>query len=192
MDQEWKRQLTPYDAELALMVESLFGTPCELKNGGDHYFFEADYEKHKDKPNYLLAVWDAIEGRAGKRLLEIRDDADRHAFFVRIKFSETQYPALVGSLESTAPKIAAGDEYCRQLVPVRAIEVTRANVDRLVAFVGGGEMEIPENGPAVFYFRNACGSVYAHAFESSYIVHVKDGLFKVVEKEEFEREYEPK
>ena len=86
MKQEyWKTKLTAFDAELIKMAESLTGKPCEPKNGGNHYFFEVDYEKHHD-PEYIAAIMDAIEGRTGKRLIYIKDDADRHALLVRVKF----------------------------------------------------------------------------------------------------------
>ena len=52
--QYWQIKLTAFDAELVKMVESLTGKPCEPKNGGNHFFFEADYEKHND-PQYILA-----------------------------------------------------------------------------------------------------------------------------------------
>lgn len=85
MKNAWKSKLTPFDAELCKMIESLTGEPCEPKNGGTHFFFEANYQKHND-PQYILAVWDAIEGRTGQRLISIKDDPDRQALFVRVKF----------------------------------------------------------------------------------------------------------
>ena len=85
--QYWQTKLTAFDAELCKMVESLTEKPCEPKNGGNHYFFEADYEKHND-PQYILAIWDAVEGRAGDRLKEIHDDPDRHCLWVRILFHD--------------------------------------------------------------------------------------------------------
>ena len=85
MEQNWHNKLTAFDAELCKMVESLTGKPCEPKNGGTHYFFEADYAGNND-PQYILAIWDAIEGRTGKRLISIKDEPDRHALFVRVKF----------------------------------------------------------------------------------------------------------
>ena len=60
--EDWEKRLTPWDIELAIMVESLTGKPCELCDGGDHFFFEADYEKHATEPEYLLALWDAMDG----------------------------------------------------------------------------------------------------------------------------------
>lgn len=87
----WKSKLTAFDAELVKMVESLTGKPCEPKNGGNHYFIEVDYERHND-PQYILAIWDAIEGRAGERLISMRDDPERHALIVRIKFRKGGCP----------------------------------------------------------------------------------------------------
>ena len=187
----WKTKLTPFDAELAIMVESLTGKPCELRPGGDHYFFEADYEKHND-PQYILAMWDAIEGRTGERLLEIKDDAERHALFVRVKFSEQKYPGIVRMERDHSAKETFGKTYCRKLQEIRAVQVDRNNPDVLLEFVGNGEMEIPDDGPAVFHFRNAAGSVYAHAPEHSYIVYIGPERFEIVDQETFEKEYESK
>ena len=91
MKDYWKTKLRAFDAELCKMVENLTGNPCEPKNGGNHYFFEADYSKHND-PQYILAIWDAIEGRAGNRLINIRDDADRQTLLVRMKFQTEDCP----------------------------------------------------------------------------------------------------
>lgn len=81
----WKSKLTAFDAQLCKMVESLTGLECEPKNGGDHYFIECNYRDHND-PQYILAMWDAIEGRAGDRLMEIHDDPERTCLMVRIRF----------------------------------------------------------------------------------------------------------
>lgn len=83
----WMRKLSAFDAELIRMVESLTGKPCDPKNGGNHFFFEVDYSTHND-PEYIMAIWDAIEGRLGKRLISIKDNADRKALMVRVKFAE--------------------------------------------------------------------------------------------------------
>lgn len=81
----WQTKLTAFDAQLCNMVESITERECEPKNGGDHYFFEADYGAHNE-PEFICALWDAIEGRVGSRLISIKDDADRHALLVRVKF----------------------------------------------------------------------------------------------------------
>ena len=84
-DDYWKRKLNAFDAQLCKMVESLTETECEPKNGGDHYFIEPSYKKHND-PQFILALWDAIAGRAGDRLLEIKDEPERQSLLVRIRF----------------------------------------------------------------------------------------------------------
>lgn len=91
MKDYWKTKLRPFDAQLCRMVESMTGKECEPKNGGDHYFIEADYSNNDD-PQYILAIWDAIQGRAGDRLIEIHDDPDRHALMVRIAFETGECP----------------------------------------------------------------------------------------------------
>ena len=185
----WRTKLTPFDTELAIMVESLTGKPCELKNGDNGYFFEADYENHND-PNYILAMWDAIEGRTGDRLLEIKDDAERHALFVRVKFSEQKYPGVIRASRDCSPQESYGKTYCHKLVEIRAVQVERDNAENVLRFVGNGEWEIPDDGPATFHFLNAAGSVFAHAPEHSYIVHAGPERFEIVDKETFEKEYE--
>lgn len=90
MNNYWKRQLNAFDAELCKMVESLTGEPCEPKNGGNHYFFEANYVHHRNDPQYILAIWDAIEGRLGQRLISMKDNADRSTIVVRARFHSGQ------------------------------------------------------------------------------------------------------
>lgn len=81
----WKTKLNAFDAQLCNMVESLTGVECEPKNGGDHYFIEPSYKNHND-PQFIVALWDAIEGRAGVRLMEIKDMPERQCLWVRIRF----------------------------------------------------------------------------------------------------------
>lgn len=191
MEHNWEQKLTPFDAELAMMVESLTGKACELKDGGDNFYFEADYEKHND-PQYILAIWDGIEGRAGKRLMEIKDDPERHALFVRVKYSEKEYPGIIRATRDQSPQESFGKIYCHKLVEIRAIQVERGNAETVLKFVGNGEWEIERRpgGKATFHFRNAGNSVYAHAPEHSYIVYVAPERFEIVDKETFEKEYE--
>lgn len=86
MEQEyWKTKLNAFDAQLCNMVESLTGVECEPKNGGDHYFIEPSYKNQNDQ-QFIMALWDAIEGRAGERLMEIHDDPERECLWVRIRF----------------------------------------------------------------------------------------------------------
>lgn len=187
----WKEKLNPFDAELFLMVESLTEKPCEPKNGGDHYFFEADYSKHHT-PEYISAVMDAIAGRLGERMIEMVDDPDRETILVRVKFSETEYPGLMQSVAKKRGNPDKGFVFCHKLEEIKAVQVKTENVQRLLEFVGNGQIEFPKDGPMKFHFLNASRSVWAHAEHLQYIVFVKEGLFEVVGKEEFELKYETK
>jgi len=187
----WENKLTPWDMELAVMVESLTGKPCELCNGGDHFFFEADYENHAHEPEYLLALWDAIEGRTGKRLIGIDDDPERHAFIVTVLFSNERYPALVRLDRDAKENPSAGTPYYSKTDDVNeilAVQVERGNDAQLLTFIGNGQMLIGEDKIA-FQFLNASGSVYADAPEHSYIVYRGPGRFEIVPREKFETEY---
>lgn len=194
MENWWKSKLTPFDSELCVMVESLTGKPCEPRNGGDEqYFIVADYSDNPD-PDFVSALMDAVAGRVGNRLDKIDDNPDEKYFVAYVFFSVEKYPNVLRLDRDAKPRIAVGDLYCRQLETIRAVQVKRENIGQLLQFVGNGEMEIEKipGGKAVFHFKNACGSVYAHAPEFSYIVHKKDGLFNIVDKETFEKEYEQK
>lgn len=190
----WEEKLTPWDRELFMMVESLTGKPCEPKNGGDHFFFEADYENHRNEPEYLLALWDAIEGRAGKRIVGMDDDAERHVFVVTVLFSNTTYPALIRCDRDAVEHPEAGTPYYSRTDDANeiwAVQVERANGAQLLSFVGNGELRIERRpgGKAVFQFLNASRSVYADAPEHSYIVYRGPGRFEIVANEAFEKEY---
>ena len=189
---DWKEKLTPSDAGIQRMIESITGMPCEPKNGGNHYYLEAFYKKNKD-PQFILGLWDAIEGRVGERLIRLNDDPGRECLVVRIKFSTEKLPGFVTCDRFDCPEHKEyGDTFCRQMDEVHALLVTKENKERLIAFTGGGEMEMPDSGRAVYHFLNASKSAWHKAPEGTYIVLIRDGLFKVVSKEEFEREYEPK
>lgn len=187
----WENKLTPWDIELAVMVESLTGKPCELCNGGDHFFFEADYQNHANEPEYLLALWDAIEGRTGKRLIGMDDDPERHVFVVTVLFSNERYPALVRLDRDAKENPSAGTPYYSKTDDVNeilAVQVERGNDAQLLTFIGNGQMLIGEDKIA-FQFLNASGSVYADAPEHSYIVYRGPGRFEIIEQEKFEKIY---
>ena len=189
---DWKQKLTPWDYELLVMVESLTGKPCEPKNGEENFFFEADYENHAHEPEYLLALWDAIEGRAGKRLVGLDDDAERHVFIATVLFSNVRYPALIRLDRETKENPSAGTPYYSKTDDVNeilAVQVERENDAQLLAFVGNGQMLIPQEGKIAFQFLNASRSVYADAPEHSYIVYRGPGRFEIVPQEKFETEY---
>ena len=192
--EEWTKRLSPWDWELSIMVESLTGKPCELCNGGDHFFFEADYADHANDPEYLLALWDAIEGRTGKRLIGLDDDPERHVFIATVLFSNERYPALIRCDREAEENPSAGTPYYPigdDANPDLAVQVERENGAQLLSFVGNGQMLIGKDpgGKVVFQFLNASGTVYADAPEHSYVVYRAPGRFEIVDRDRFEREH---
>ena len=186
---DWKEKLTPFDAELCVMVESLTGKPCEAKNGGEHYFIEVDYSEHKGDEEYKNAVINAIEGRLGARMISIDDKPERKMLFVKVKFSDSELPRLLKYPQSE-PHPFEGNPYCRRVAIIRALEVNRNNFKQLCNFVGGGEMEIERrpDGKATFHF--IAGGVWAHAPEGSFIVHVQGEQFQIIDRKTFYENYE--
>lgn len=194
----WKNKLTPYDAELFMMVESLTGKPCRAFSGdSSRYFIVVDYFK-RPEPEFVSAVMDAIIGRIGDRFINLEDKADEMKFVVTIGFSTKNYPGIIRCESYRNEMPERGNKYVLKngaSGPIRALQVRREDAGRLMAFVGNGEMEVERNideqtkGKAVFHFINA-GSVYAHADEFDYIVYVAPGRFEVVKIGVFEETYE--
>lgn len=182
----WQEKLTPFDQELFVMVRALTGN-CAVKNGGTHYFIVVDYGGHD--ADYLSAVIDAIAGRVGERLIKVTDEPENKRFIVRISFSKEKYPALIYARDNMAGDPSIGTPYYDKVKDCRiwALEVARENVNKLIVFVGNGEMEIERrpDGKATFHFINANGSVYAHAPEHSFIVYVSPGHYTIMDKGEF-------
>lgn len=191
MKQYLKKRLNSFDIELGIMVESLTGKPCELKNGGDHYFFEADYSDHAGDPDFIGAMWDAIVGRTGERLIRIKDNPTRKSLIVFVKYSDRKFPGIMRQ-ERGEQNPSYGQIYCKRIAEIRAIQVKRENAQRLIDFVGNGEMETPESGPCIFHFRNVAGGVFAHAPEDSYIIYRGPERFEIMDRQTFEKEYEKK
>lgn len=191
-NEKWKEKLTPYDAELFAMVESLTGEPCIPHCGGGFYYIEANYKAHPD-PQYILAMWDAICGRLGDRLITIWDDPNKQCLIARIRFSKEKYPAIYGTQKKKKPNyysgivyhpIKAKDGWCNALC------VSLDYLERLIEFVGGGEMETSDAG-TIFHFLNYPSRVFVHAREGDYIVNRENTSgFVVMSAEEFAATYE--
>lgn len=175
------------------MVEGLTGERCTLKYGEDCYFFEVDYSAHKNDVDYLAAVWAAIEGRIGGRLIEMQDIPERTAFMVRVAFSDNAVPGLARVEGPGIPAPEAGRKYCRQLAEVRALQVGPDNEKPLRRFVGNGYMDKDGAGRCVFHFLNAGGAVWADAPEGWYILYLEGArMFTIMAGKDFETQYEAK
>lgn len=187
MKWNWKDKLTPFDYECLMMVDSLTGKETEPKNGGDHYFFEADYSGI-DSPEILSAIWDAIQGRFGERIVEMWDDPERRSFFVRVRFDKPM-PKLYRK-DPEPPCVSLGILVHKEGKDgeLRALQVDGENIDRMLNFVGNGEIEIGDEGASI-HFLNCGGMIYTHAKEGDWLVYVGFDRFIKVDKNTFGNEY---
>lgn len=183
-------ELTPFDWDLARMAASLTGKDCKpLVQDNNTYLLALDFTDFPDK-NYRKAVCDALEGKAGKRFVEIRHKTE-FIYLAKILKSDEKLPRFFsGEIKGKRGQPEVGKEYCRIIEKVRALQFNRNGVGRLIRFVGNGEMEVPERGYATFHFLNASGSVWEHAMEGDYIVYLRPGHYEVMSAQTFERQFE--
>lgn len=183
----WTDKLVPFDYETALMVENLTEKPCDILNGGSHYFFTADYSQHTD-PDYVNAIINAIDGRLGKRIIDITDDADQKKIIVKVHFSQENLPQIF-QFEDSEPLLEAGTKYCKEVVWALQVHGTVEIAKRLAAFCGGGSMEIPKEGDAIFYFVDKISGVWKCAKEGEYIIHIPNKPYQILTEEKFSQEW---
>lgn len=196
MEQVLEKKMNGIDRALIRLVKSVTKSECYVKNGGDSYFFDADYSKMDKDPEILSALYEAIEGMVGKRLLELNDNPDKQCFFVRVKFGDTN--AVIPEIQPMKESDISfnGFSYCKKLEECKALQVQEFRETNLIRFVGTGSFEnVPcADGTSrrMFVFLNDCGSHLSYASIGSYIVKLRPECFKVVDKETFEKDYEPK
>lgn len=178
-------RLTPFDAELCVMVESLTQKPCKpFSASSDCYAIVVNYSA-RPEPDFIAALLAAIEGRAGERFQSVEDFPDDKQFEVRIRYSGEKLPFCYGDETSKGePDLSVADTYCRGEEVLKAVQVRRTDLERLQKFVGGGELRIPRypDSKATFHFLN--GSVFLDVQEYDFICAGKAGFF-VIDGREF-------
>ena len=184
---DWREKLVPFDAETTRMVESLTEKECEIKNGGDYYFFEADYSLHSN-PDYIYAIWTSIEGRLGKRLINIEDDPDRKKLIVKVKFSTEKLPRYYQYPKSN-PDHRIGNKYHKETIYAVQFHGTIESANSLAAFVGNGEVEIPTEGDAIFSFIDPVSGVTRTAHEGEYVAYKENCPYLIISQTDFEKEW---
>lgn len=187
------QRLTPFDHEAIIMLESLTEcSVCPSFGDNDNFKLYAFYGKH-NTPEYISAIIDAARGRYGERFVEVSDDPDWQRLEFTIAYDKHEYPKLQGDYTIETPHVENGNVYCHQLEEIRAVQVTRNNDEKLMAFVGGGQMRIERriDGKAWFTFIN--NGVFVDVPENSYIVKRENGNhFEIWPADKFEKEWEPR
>lgn len=188
-------KLTPFDAETILMIKSVTGHEPEVTEKAELFEMRMYVD---DKNEYVItAAINAVIGRYGMRVRAV--DYIREEIFLRGATFFVEYKKGAEDLPNEAradkrePNEKAGYLYCRRLLEVRAVPVTRDNIERLIDFTGGGTMEIPRKpgGIGLYSFITENGVIMSVP-ERWAVIRFPDGRFGKMEYEEFVETFEEK
>lgn len=188
-------KLTPFDVETVLMVKSVTGHEPEITEKAELFEMRMYVD---DRNEYIVeAAIDAVIGRYGMRVRAVEHIREEiflrgATFFIEYEKGWENLPNEVRA-DMREPNEKAGYLYCRRLLEVRAVPVTRDNIERLIDFTGGGTMEIPRTpgGLAVYSFPTENG-VMLDVPEGNFIVLTPDGKFGKMDMQTFMANFEEK
>lgn len=188
-------RLTPFDAETILMIKSVTGHEPEITEKAELFEMKMYVD---DKDEYIVkAAIDAVIGRYGMRVRAVEHIREQiflrgATFFVEYEKGAENLPNEVRA-DKREPNEKAGYLYCRKLLEVRAVPVSRDNIERLIDFTGGGTMQIPRTpgGLAVYLFPTENG-VMLDVPEGNFIVLTPDGKFGKMDMQMFMANFEEK
>lgn len=188
-------KLTPFDVETVLMVKSVTGHEPEITEKAELFEMRMYVD---DRNEYIVeAAIDAVIGRYGMRVRAVEHIREEiflrgATFFIEYEKGLENLPNEVRA-DMREPNEKAGYLYCRRLLEVRAVPVTRDNIERLIDFTGGGTMEIPRTpgGLAVYSFPTENG-VMLDVPEGNFIVLAPDGKFGKMDMQTFMANFEEK
>lgn len=190
-----KSRLTPFDAETILMIKSVTGHEPEITEKAESFELKMYV---KDKDEYIIkAAIDAVIGRYGLRMRAVKHIWEQMflrgaTFFVEYEKGAENLPDEVHA-DKREPNEKAGHLYCHRLLEVRAVVVSRDNIERLIDFTGGGTMEIPRKpgGIAQYSFVTENGVIMSVP-ERWAVVRFPDGRFGKMDYKTFVEEFEEK
>jgi NTP pyrophosphatase (non-canonical NTP hydrolase) len=188
-------RLTPFDAETILMIKSVTGHEPEITEKAE--FFEMKMYVD-DKDEYIVkAAIDAVAGRYGMRVRAVEHIREQiflrgATFLVEYEKGAENMPNEIRA-DLKEPNDNAGYLYCRRLLEVRAVPVSRDNIERLIDFTGGGTMEIPRKpGEIGLYSFITENGVIMSVPERWVVVRFPDGRFGKMDYKTFVEEFEEK
>lgn len=188
-------RLTPFDAETILMIKSVTGHEPEITEKAELFEMKMYVD---DKDEYIVkAAIDAVIGRYGMRVRAVEHIREQiflrgATFFVQYEKGAENLPNEVRA-DKREPNEKAGYLYCRRLLEVRAVPVSRDNIERLIDFTGGGTMEIPRKpgGIGLYSFITENGVIMSVP-ERWAVVRFPDGRFGKMDYKTFVEEFEEK
>ena len=177
------------------MIEDVTGTEPEVTEK-ENYFELKMYAPDKEERIIEAAIY-AVQGRYGKRIKDVRTIKEQNLlrgaiFFVEYEKGAENLPNEVRA-DKREPNEKAGYLYCRRLLEVRAVPVSRDNIERLIDFTGGGTMEIPRKpgGIGLYSFITENGVIMSVP-ERWAVVRFPDGRFGKMDYKTFVEEFEEK
>lgn len=177
------------------MIKSVTGHEPEITEKAELFEMKMYVD---DKDEYIVkAAIDAVIGRYGMRVRAVEHIREQiflrgATFFVQYEKGAENLPNEVRA-DKREPNEKAGYLYCRRLLEVRAVPVSRDNIERLIDFTGGGTMEIPRNpgGIGLYSFITENGVIMSVP-ERWAVVRFLDGRFGKMDYKTFVEEFEEK
>lgn len=181
-----KSKITPFDAETILMVRNVIGMEPIIKEGETEYCIVIPSVKNN------TALENAIAGRLGERLIACNETEINATFRVEYQ-KNADYMPTESRTDYWKPNPKAGERFCRKLLEVDAIQVTRENIDKVREFTGGGTMTIP-SCPGVIgqYTFPTLNGVFLDVPEGWFIIRYSNGNYDKISPKEFIAEFEQK
>lgn len=188
-------RLTPFDAETILMIKSVTGHEPEITEKAELFEMKMYVD---DKDEYIVqAAIDAVIGRYGMRVRAVEHIREQiflrgATFLVEYEKGAENMPNEIRA-DLKEPNGNAGYLYCRGLLEVRAVPVSRENWERLNEFTGGGTMTIPRKpgGVAIYSFPNERGVLF-DVPENWVVVRFPGGTFGKMDYKTFIANFEEK
>lgn len=183
-----KGKLTPFDAELKAMIADQLGVQPEVRQEEDFFFVIVD-KLLLTRSNVQLLEY-AVLGRVGKRLTDVKHTDEFVVFQIAYSAESATMPDLCESWD-VAINPFTGANYTPKGGNVKAVKVTRDNIDELEQFTGGGSMEIlREMGATAFYSFLSPNGTFIDVPEGMYIIRDKNQHISIYTEHKFIEEYE--
>lgn len=192
-----KTKLSPFDYDMCVMIENI---------AKDNVRVETDDNKIRlilsvceMEPQKVEAIKQAVKGRLGERLDWIDEQHNNLIISFEVDPEYLNAPDEY-RFDLETPKEIAGTRYCRKLKEVNAVFFEERNIDKVIAFTGGGTLTTPSimneapdglKDPATYEFPTENGTLLK-VFEGEYIVKDENGRFSKMYKTAFENDFEPK
>lgn len=182
-----KGTLNPFDLDLIAMIESVLKVKVSVFLEEGYIRFEAS--ALGASTNELAALENAVKGRTGERFIDF--EIDEMTIKIRFESDPEQWPTQL-RYDLIEPVVNSAELYARKLKEVRAIRFTRADIDQVVLFTGGGTITIPIalEAPATYEFPTENG-VLMNVVEGQYIL-LDNGHYTVMSARDFKIDFEEK